>query len=112
MLAEKVRNTNIGVGIGIVLEIIGYVVRTHSPGLVALGLVIGLVGTVIFIWGCMNYAEGKGYSPWLGLIGLLSCVGLIVLLLLPDKYKMGGPPAGGGPVNPPPGNWPPPRLAL
>ena len=35
----------------------------------------------------MNYAEGKGHSKWLGLLGLLSRLGLIVLILLPDHHK-------------------------
>jgi hypothetical protein len=35
----------------------------------------------------MNYAEGKGHSKWLGLLGLLSCFGLIILIFLPDHHK-------------------------
>ena len=114
MLAEKVRSTNIGVGIGILLEIAGrlLIYRGSLPGggmgLIAAGLIILVAGVIVFIWGCMNYSEGKGYSKWLGLIGLLSCIGLIVLIFLPDKYKGGGPPIAGGPMSQPPGSWPPP----
>ena len=85
MLQESKTKTNIGVGIGIILEIAGnYIARTSNP---TLGAIIALVGVVLFIWGCINYAEGKGYSKWLGLLGLLSCLGLIVLVVLPDKNK-------------------------
>jgi hypothetical protein len=51
------------------------------------GLVFTIVGVMFFTWGCMNYAEGKGHSKWLGLLGLLSCIGLLVLIFLPDRNK-------------------------
>lgn len=87
MLAENKRKTNIGVGIGILLEILGRVLITSYPSLSIPGAVLILVGAVFFIWGCMNYAEGKGYNKFLGLLGLLSCLGLIILIVLPDKHK-------------------------
>ncbi len=43
------------------------------------------LGSCAVILGCMIYAEGKGYSRWLGLIGLLSLIGVIFLALLPDQ---------------------------
>lgn len=52
-----------------------------------IGMAFLLGGMIFFIWGCMNYAEGKGHSKWLGLLGLLSCPGLIVLMCLPDRHK-------------------------
>ena len=86
MLPEYKKKTNIGVGIGIIVEILGRVMAMNQA-LVLPGLIIVLVGAVFFIWGCRNYAAGKGYSNVLGLLGLLSCFGLIVLVLLPDKFK-------------------------
>jgi len=87
MLAEYKSKTNIGIAIGLILEIVGNVVRMQMPNLAMVGAIIALVGAVFFIWGCMNYAVGKGYSKFLGLLGLLSCIGLVVLVLLPDKNK-------------------------
>ena len=87
MLAEYKSKTNIGIAIGLILEIVGNVVRMQMPNLAMVGAIIALVGAVFFIWGCMNYAVGKGYSQFLGLLGLFSCIGLIVLVLLPDKNK-------------------------
>jgi uncharacterized membrane protein len=84
MLPENKTKTNIGVGLGILLQILG---RFVVGGL--LGLILILVGLVLFIWGCMNYAVGKGHSKWFGLLGLLSCIGLIILIFLPDHHKEG-----------------------
>ena len=114
MIAEKQTKSNIGVGVGFVVALLGRVAAatgasSHNQGLIILGAALSVAGSGLFIWGCVNYAQGKGYSPWLGLLGLLSCIGLLVLVILPDKYKSGGPPAGGGGYAPPqPGVWPPP----
>jgi len=83
MLPENKTNTNIGVGLGFLLEILGRFVLGGSW----IGLLLVLVGVVLFIWGCMNYAVGKGHSKWLGLLGLLSFIGLIILVILPDHHK-------------------------
>ena len=121
MIAEKQTKSNIGFGVGIVMASFGGVAAAtqgyfHIRGLIILGDALSVLGDAlsvvgfgIFTWGCVNYAQGKGYSPWLGLLGLLSGIGLIVLVILPDKYKGGGPPAGGGGYAPPqPGVWSPP----
>jgi len=39
----------------------------------------------IFIIGCCLYAQSKGYSNALGLLGILGLPGLIALLFIPDK---------------------------
>lgn len=62
------------------------------PDWASLGLVLGvilgpLLGAVLLIIGLCYYAKGKGYSAALGLLGLLSCIGLLILALLPDKTK-------------------------
>ncbi len=86
MLPELKRNTNIGVGLGILTEIVGKVL---SNGMNGIGSLLMLAGFVFFIWGCSQYAKGKGYSPWFGLLGLLSIFGLIALVFFPDKHKVG-----------------------
>ena len=87
MLAQFKKNTNIGVGLGIVLQIAGRVLA--NSGSEGIGLVVLLVGLAAFIWGCGQYAKGKGYSAWFGALGLLSIIGLIVLVIFPDKHKNG-----------------------
>ena len=81
MLAQHKSSTNIGVGLGIILQVAGRAME--SP----FGLLLLLAGAIAFVWGCAEYARGKGYSGWFGLLGVFSILGLIVLALLPDKHK-------------------------
>ena len=87
MLPEYQRKTNIGVGIGIVFQVAAMsLVWAQTRGIVAIsGPVIILISIPVFIWGCMNYAEGKGHSKWVGLVGLAGLIGLLVLIILPDQ---------------------------
>ena len=87
MLPETKTKANIGVGIGCVLQLGGLFL--FGPADIRAILLI-LLSLPVFIWGCMNYAEGKGHSKWVGLVGVAGIVGLIVLIVLPDKDKGGG----------------------
>jgi hypothetical protein len=58
-----------------------------SVGLIALAELGVVAGDILLIVGLCFYAKAKGYSPFLGLLGLLSCIGLLVLAVLPDKTK-------------------------
>lgn len=90
MLAEYKTKTNIGVGLGIIGQIIGRVlIDSKAPGEVLLGGVVALAAIIVFIWGCAQYAKAKGHSGWFGLFGLLSIIGLLVLFFLPDRHKVG-----------------------
>lgn len=64
-------------------------------GLIALFELGVIAGDVLLIVGLCFYAKAKGYSPFLGLLGLLSCLGLLILAILPDKTKgmNGGAPS-------------------
>ncbi len=85
MLPEYKKNTNIGVGIGIIVQIIGRVML--NSGMDGLGFIVLMLGLAVFIWGCGQYSKGKGYSAWFGALGLVSILGLIILVLFPDKHK-------------------------
>ena len=105
VIAQKRANTNKRVGIGVLLQVGGLFIARFgmsflnqlptvsaaeaAAAAIILGLVLILVSIPIFIWGCMNYAEAKGYSKEVGLIGFFSIVGLIVLVVLPDKLRDG-----------------------
>jgi len=87
MLSEKKTNTNMGVGIGIILQLAGFALSKAGETGAVIGLLLILISLPVFTWGCMNYAEGKGHSKWVGLVGLAGCIGLIVLIVLPDLHK-------------------------
>ena len=89
MVAEYQKRSNVGVGIGLVTQILGKVIM-GTAGTTALGMfgaVLAIAGSVLFLWGCWQYAIGKGYSGVTGLLGLLSVFGLIVLLVIPDRRR-------------------------
>jgi hypothetical protein len=85
--------SNIGIGIyilGVILSAVIAVVtgtrrRGGSPFDNPATLAIQLLVLPFFIWGCMAYAKRKGYNEFVGLIGLASCLGLLVLVFLPDR---------------------------
>lgn len=81
MLAKHKTTTNLGVGCGVALQIASTYVAPPSSA------VLMIVGWIAFIWGCSEYARGKGHSPWFGALGLLSLLGLIVLAVMPDRHK-------------------------
>ncbi len=78
-------NTNIGVGLGFVLQLAGFFVPEIMQVPFGIGLALILAGLAAFIWGGMHYAQGKGYSRSLGLLAVLGVLGLIVLILLPNR---------------------------
>ncbi len=75
----------------------GVAMGAHVAGLARIAAVVALP---LWVLGCMAYSESKGYSKWTGLLGILSCCGLFVLVLLPNKWVDG---AYGGPG---PGDYP------
>ena len=61
---------------------------SSQPGaaaFMALFAIVRIVAAVLWFWGLSVYAKGRGYSPWLGALGLLSLIGLIILAVLPDR---------------------------
>lgn len=85
MLTEYKRGTNIGVGLGVLGELLGRVmIDSHLalPGLLLFGLSL-----CVFVWGCGQYARAKGHSGWFGAFGIFSLIGLLVLFFLPDRHK-------------------------
>lgn len=80
-------NANLGIGLGLVLQLAGF----FLPGPLQLhglsGLVIVLASLPLFVWGSMHYAVGKGQSKSFGILGMLGIVGLVVLTMLPNRRK-------------------------
>lgn len=66
-------------GPGLLLQGVGNAMHGLVGGLAS------LVGIALLIAGLSVYARMRGHSPWLGALGLLSCIGMVVLVLLPRK---------------------------
>jgi hypothetical protein len=88
MLSEFKRKTNIGVGFGWLLLILGRLLAygAHAPRQ-AVGYIVMLLGGGLFIWGCAQYAKAKGQSRYCGALGALNVIGLLILYFLPDRNK-------------------------
>lgn len=63
-----------------------------DPLMFGLGLAVVSVGTLLLVVGFAYYAKAKGHHPAWGIVALLSCVGLFVLAMLPDRWA---PPRSG-----------------
>jgi hypothetical protein len=64
---------------GIVLQVVG-----RNMGDV-IGLVLVLTGAALFVGGLWFYAKMRGQHPALCLLGLISCLGMVILYFLPKK---------------------------
>lgn len=54
-----------------------------------ISLALRFSGLVLLALGCGKYAKAKGYSPWIGLLGLIG-IGFIVVLALYDRNQLPG----------------------
>jgi hypothetical protein len=61
--------------------------RWGQPGTGLLLLLFFPIAAVMFVLACMDYAKSKGLHPAMGLLGLVSILGLLVLSFWPDRYK-------------------------
>ncbi|MGV3617482.1 MAG: hypothetical protein ACO1SV_19320 [Fimbriimonas sp.] len=77
---------------GVIIMGVGSGGDANSP-MAMIGMVIRLIGIIPWFWGLADYGKSKGYSPFIALLGLLSCIGLIILVVLPDKFQIRQPQA-------------------
>lgn len=76
----------LGFLIGLVGFALNAVVGGLSPRLAQAFSLLIVAGNVVFVLGCINLARAKGQPWYLGLLGLLSCVGLAILwFVVPDR---------------------------
>ncbi len=73
-----------GMVLGLHIQIVGLFVamRVDHP---VTGISIMLAGTALLIWGCRHEARRRGYHGAWGLLGIANMLGLMVLLLFPEK---------------------------
>ena len=99
MPRETIRKGSVGVGAGVVFQSVGAIILRLDPdvpnqftGLTVetqailqfwVAALMLAASVPVFVWGCGNCAQGKGYSSSLGALGVLGILGLIVLLILP-----------------------------
>lgn len=96
MIKSYKNKANLGLAAGITISLISRIVlasgaqsQTAAPGLVQAMVIASFVGTALFVFGCVMYALAKGRSGWWGAFGLLSLIGLIVLVCLKDHARDG-----------------------
>lgn len=97
-LAEKKNlqnksNALIGIAIAClvgVFSLLSAFPNNDFANMVVVGL--GLVGGVTWFGGLMTYSRSKGYSSITGLLCLLGIVGLLIILVLPDRWLVPAPP--------------------
>ena len=82
MIAKYKVQTNVFILIGFAAQVIGVVAGDGGAG-----NFIRLIGGVLIVVGCCFYAKSKGYNGAWGLLGLLSIIGLLILICMKDKEK-------------------------
>ena len=83
---KKLNEKSLMIGVpGLMLQAAGGTIVGGVTGLTVLA-----VGTVLLVVGLGYYARSRGQHPALGLFGLLSLVGLVVLALLPRRCVVCG----------------------
>ncbi len=86
------KKATLGILVGIVLATVGgllpAIVQPSTDIMLfrVLGGLMWLTGTGLQIWGCYYLVKGKGYHGAFSILGVLCCLGLLILLVLPNKY--------------------------
>lgn len=86
MIQEYKGKTNLLILLGLAVQFGGAVIAS-AVGADGLSILFRIGGAILFVSGCCYYAKGKGYHVAWGLLGLLSLIGLLVLVCLRDKNK-------------------------
>ncbi len=78
---KKLNNQSFMFGVpGLIMQAVG---SNAIGGIV--GLLVSLLGTGLLIFGLTFYARSRGQHPGFAALGLLSCLGMLILALLPKK---------------------------
>lgn len=87
MVSGYATKATFGILFAIASWIGAWAIVTHGSKLAGEFTALFILGLISWFYGCHKWAEGKGYSGALGLLGILSFLGLIVLAFLPDRRK-------------------------
>ncbi len=66
-------------------------VSVRSPSALILALLFALCGLVFWIAGAADYAGSKGYPRYYCALGIFTCLGLFVLIVLPNRFIVEDP---------------------
>lgn len=77
------------ISLGRALESGNYGGLLFNPSIPLLLIPIMLLAVGLQSWSFYLYARAKGYSGWLALMGLTNIFGLVLLVFLPDKRRIG-----------------------
>jgi hypothetical protein len=78
---------NVGIVLGFATMLFGSGLTRQGPDYALAGMSVFIVGWLLLIYGCVNYAKWKDYSYWVGALGYLLLPGLLVLAMLPNRRK-------------------------
>ncbi|MHB9133733.1 MAG: hypothetical protein ACYDBB_21935 [Armatimonadota bacterium] len=88
MLAEEKPGAIFGIVVGLTTQLISVIsLRVYHFMPPTISTAIYFCGWFLLIWGCAAYARGKGYTPLLAALGLLSFIGPLLIALLPDRRR-------------------------
>lgn len=102
LIAAHRKKSNIGIGVAILLVILFFILlsrgqqspewstKTSDPFILSLTFLlvfILIISNILWYWGLYHYAKSKGQSGWTALLGLLNLIGILVLILLPNRFK-------------------------
>ncbi|WP_110516493.1 hypothetical protein [Herpetosiphon llansteffanensis] len=84
------RRSNIAFGVFIVLLLIGGFLISRNPNTVdpAIAGIFFILSTIAWVAAWCFSTKSKGYSPWLGLVSILGVLGMIVLIVIPNRNKI------------------------
>ena len=72
--------------VGLLVQMAAYVLVPREMDLAR--QIVGFGAGGLLIAGGAITASSKGYSPWMGLLGVLSFVGMGIILLVPNKATL------------------------
>lgn len=85
MLKEYKSQTILCVWGGFLFCGLGYLIAQPASPYPYFGHVLFIGGYLLNMCGAYMYARGKGYQPWVGLLGILWVPGLLVVYVLRDR---------------------------
>jgi len=89
------RGAALGIGLGIALNILAAIPAQFGDMYAAFGIILGVTGFGLYLWGLYCLVKKKGYHGAYTLVGLIPCfIGLVIMLLVPDKQSDAAPTSG------------------